>query len=87
MVAADTYYYGRPVLVPLLHVLYNVFPVPGAGPELFGMEPLSCYVINMLLNVPLAVPVVELLPAMWVLQALGAGVCGDAKQAANRLAP
>lgn len=84
MVAIDSYYYGRPVLVPLLHVLYNVFPVAGAGPELFGVEPFMYYVINMVLNVPLAVPMVALLPAQLLLQAVGARIWDDAKSTMNR---
>ena len=45
-VLVGSYYYGQLVLNPLLYVLYNVFPVPRAGPELFGLEAIMYYVIN-----------------------------------------
>jgi alpha-1,2-mannosyltransferase len=47
-VAIDSVYYGRPVLAPLNIVLYNVFGK--GGPNLYGVEPLSYYLINGVLN-------------------------------------
>lgn len=59
----DTFYYGKPVIVrlhtlqpipsllfqaPLNIVLYNVFSEH--GPDLYGVEPVSFYVKNLLLN-------------------------------------
>jgi alpha-1,2-mannosyltransferase len=48
LVAIDSVYYGRPVLAPLNIVLYNVFGK--GGPNLYGVEPLSYYLINGVLN-------------------------------------
>ena len=45
-VLVGSYYYGHLMLNPLLYVLYNVFPVPRPGPELFGLEAIMYYVIN-----------------------------------------
>ncbi|CAI4232726.1 unnamed protein product [Auanema sp. JU1783] len=49
----DTYYYGKHVLAPLNIVLYNVFS--GHGPDLYGVEPLSFYIKNLLLNWNIAI--------------------------------
>ncbi|KAK6049619.1 plasmid Maintenance Protein [Cooperia oncophora] len=61
LLAVDSYYYGKRVLAPLNIVLYNVFSEH--GPDLYGVEPLSYYLKNLVLNwniavllVPLAIP-------------------------------
>lgn len=47
----DTKFYQKTVLVPLNIVLYNVvFADENAGPNIFGVEPLSYYLLNLLLN-------------------------------------
>lgn len=46
--AYDSHYYGRRVLAPLNIVLYNVFTEH--GPSLYGTQPLSYYLINLILN-------------------------------------
>lgn len=46
----DSYFYSRFVIVPLNIVLYNVFGGEGEGPEIFGTEPFSYYILNLLLN-------------------------------------
>lgn len=43
-------YQQRFALVPLNIVLYNVFGGEGEGPEIFGVEDFSYYVLNLLLN-------------------------------------
>lgn len=48
MVAIDSMHYGRLVIAPFNIVKYNVFG--GAGPNLYGTEPLSYYLINGFLN-------------------------------------
>ncbi|XP_005091450.1 alpha-1,2-mannosyltransferase ALG9 [Aplysia californica] len=48
MVAVDHQYYGKLLIAPLNIVLYNVFS--GHGPDLYGTEPLSFYLINGFLN-------------------------------------
>ncbi|KAJ1346047.1 hypothetical protein KIN20_000717 [Parelaphostrongylus tenuis] len=61
ILTVDTYYYGKRVLPPLNIVLYNVFSEH--GPDLYGVEPLSYYLKNLVLNwniaallVPFAIP-------------------------------
>ncbi|XP_014679801.1 PREDICTED: alpha-1,2-mannosyltransferase ALG9-like isoform X2 [Priapulus caudatus] len=44
----DSTYYGKAVITPLNIILYNVFS--GHGPDLYGVEPWSYYLINGLLN-------------------------------------
>lgn len=48
MVVIDSLIYGRLVVAPYNIVKYNV--LSGAGPELYGTEPFSFYLINGLLN-------------------------------------
>jgi len=49
LVIIDSYYYGRFVIAPLNAVLYNVFN-NHAGPELYGVEGKTFYLINLFLN-------------------------------------
>lgn len=51
---ADSFFFGRWVLAPLNIVLYNVFS--SAGPDLYGVEPFSYYIKNLLLNLNLVLP-------------------------------
>ena len=44
----DSYYYGKPVVACLNILLYNVFTEH--GPDLYGTEPLSYYLLNGMLN-------------------------------------
>lgn len=48
MVAIDTSYYGSLVIAPWNIVKYNV--LSGNGPDLYGTEPFSFYIINGFLN-------------------------------------
>lgn len=51
IVLVDSYMFGKWVFAPLNIVLYNVFPSnPNVGPDIYGTEPLSFYVLNCLLN-------------------------------------
>ena len=47
-IAIDSYYYGKPVFASLNIVWYNVFT--GHGPDLYGTEPATFYLMNGLLN-------------------------------------
>lgn len=60
LVAVDSYMYGRPLFVPLNIVLYNVFSGEGEGPEIFGVEPFSYYVKNLVLNFSVVFPLAAL---------------------------
>lgn len=52
----DSYYLQKLVFVPINIVLYNVFGGDGEGPEIFGVEPVSYYIINLLLNFQSVLP-------------------------------
>lgn len=49
MIIVDAYNYGKFVIAPLNAVLYNVFN-PQAGPELYGVESILFYPVNLFLN-------------------------------------
>uniref|UniRef100_A0A914XWA0 Mannosyltransferase n=1 Tax=Panagrolaimus superbus TaxID=310955 RepID=A0A914XWA0_9BILA len=44
----DSHYYGKTVIAPFNIVLYNVFSKH--GPELYGVEPFTYYIKNLILN-------------------------------------
>lgn len=50
IVAIDSAFYKKLLLVPLNIITYNVFGGEGEGPEIFGVEPFIYYVHNLLLN-------------------------------------
>lgn len=51
LISVDSFIYDRTMLfVPFNIVLYNVFSLADEGPEIFGTEPFSYYVKNLLLN-------------------------------------
>ena len=59
MVAFDSYMFGKIVVAPLNIFMYNVFPAdPSQGPDLYGREPLSFYILNCLLNFNCLCPLV-----------------------------
>lgn len=49
-VGIDSYYYKKLVVVPWRIVAYNVLSGQGRGPDIFGTEPWSFYVKNLILN-------------------------------------
>lgn len=49
LMIVDSYYYGKLVVAPVNAVLYNVFNTH-AGPELYGVEGVTYYFINLMLN-------------------------------------
>ncbi|KAI5969711.1 ALG9 [Candida margitis] len=56
----DSFYLQKLVFVPINIVLYNVFGGDGEGPEIFGVEPLSYYILNLLLNFQFILPLAAL---------------------------
>jgi alpha-1,2-mannosyltransferase len=47
----DSYLFGKLVFAPFNIVKYNVFPTnPNVGPDIYGREPFSFYILNCLLN-------------------------------------
>ncbi len=51
LILFDTYLFGKFVLAPLNIVIYNVFPSnPNMGPDIYGKEPLSYYLLNCVLQ-------------------------------------
>ncbi|KAI0319029.1 asparagine-linked glycosylation 9 protein isoform a [Amylostereum chailletii] len=66
-VLVDSYFYGRPALVPWNIVKYNVFPDAARGPGLYGTEPWYFYILNLLLNFNILTPLALIsLPALFV---------------------
>ena len=62
-ILVDSYFYGKPVLASLNIVLYNVFT--SHGPDLYGTEPASFYLINGILNFNIVFPMALLVvPAL-----------------------
>ena len=53
-VLVDSYYYGKPVAASLNIVLYNVFT--SHGPDLYGTEPWTYYLLNGVLNMNIMFP-------------------------------
>ncbi|KAF9801694.1 hypothetical protein IEO21_10055 [Rhodonia placenta] len=56
VVALDTVFYGKLTIVPWNIIKYNVFPDANRGPDLYGTEPASFYISNLLLNFNVLVP-------------------------------
>lgn len=52
----DTVFYGKLTIVPWNIIKYNVFPDEQRGPDLYGTEPASFYISNLLLNFNVLVP-------------------------------
>lgn len=50
IITFDSFMYSKLVIVPLNIVTYNVFGGEGEGPDIFGVEDLSYYILNLLLN-------------------------------------
>ncbi|KAL9114036.1 MAG: hypothetical protein Q9227_001808 [Pyrenula ochraceoflavens] len=60
--AVDAFFYHRPIVASVRLVLYNVFSGTDRGPDIFGTEPWTFYIKNLLLNFN-----------VWTLLALAAG--------------
>ncbi|KFY84663.1 hypothetical protein V500_09120 [Pseudogymnoascus sp. VKM F-4518 (FW-2643)] len=60
-------FYRRPSLVPLNIVLYNVFSPPHKGPNIYGTEPWSFYIRNLLLNFHIFLPLALLSLPLFIL--------------------
>lgn len=59
LVCFDSYFFGKTVIAPLNIFMYNVFPAnPNQGPDLYGKEPFSFYILNCLLNFNILFPLI-----------------------------
>lgn len=56
VILVDSAAYQKLAVVPFNIIRYNLFPTPGAGPELYGTEPWYYYVLNGLLNFNIIFP-------------------------------
>ncbi|BGP14638.1 hypothetical protein JCM10213_001651 [Rhodosporidiobolus nylandii] len=56
VVLVDSAAYTQLAIVPLNLIKYNLFPVSGSGPELYGTEPWYFYLLNGLLNFNILFP-------------------------------
>ncbi|TFY64294.1 hypothetical protein EVJ58_g2719 [Rhodofomes roseus] len=79
VVALDTVFYGKLVIVPWNIVKYNVFPDEARGPGLYGTEPVNFYLSNLLLNFNVLVPL-----ALFSLPALAVTYVYDRKRLGER---
>jgi len=68
VIAVDTFYYCRPVFSTLNIIIYNVLPQgDGRGSHLYGVEPLSFFFRNLLLNFNVIFPLAAVSPVlMWL---------------------
>ncbi|KFY44180.1 hypothetical protein V494_01604 [Pseudogymnoascus sp. VKM F-4513 (FW-928)] len=65
--AISSIFYRQPSLVPLNIVLYNVFSPPHKGPNIYGTEPWSFYIRNLLLNFHIFLPLALLSLPLFIL--------------------
>ena len=56
VILVDTFFYGQIIAVPWNIIKYNVFPDVARGPDLYGTEPWSFYILNLLLNFNILLP-------------------------------
>lgn len=76
MVAIDTLFYGKLTIVPWNIVKYNVFS--SHGPNLYGTEPLSYYINNLVLNMNVIIPLAFFsLPALLITHRIDRRRLGD----------
>ncbi|GAA5835879.1 hypothetical protein JCM9279_002129 [Rhodotorula babjevae] len=64
VVLVDSAAYQKLVIVPLNIIRYNLFPVAGAGPELYGTEPWYFYILNGLINFNILFPLALVAPLL-----------------------
>ncbi|KWU46612.1 glycosyltransferase family 22 protein [Rhodotorula sp. JG-1b] len=84
VVLVDSAAYQKLAIVPLNIIKYNLFPVAGAGPELYGTEPWYFYLLNGLVNFNILLPLALLsLPAILVTLAIDPKRFGDARDIAQ----
>ncbi|KAF8527552.1 glycosyltransferase family 22 protein [Hysterangium stoloniferum] len=67
VILVDTEVYGRLVIVPWNIVKYNIFGGAERGPDLYGSEPWHFYILNLLLNFNILLPLALLsIPSLTV---------------------
>ncbi|KAK7686746.1 hypothetical protein QCA50_010346 [Cerrena zonata] len=78
VIALDTLYYGKLTIVPWNIIKYNVFPDSSRGPTLYGTEPPTFYISNLLLNFNVLVPLALIsLPALAITSRVDRKRLGD----------
>ncbi|KAL6304798.1 asparagine-linked glycosylation 9 protein isoform a [Sparassis latifolia] len=88
VVALDTLFYGKLTLVPWNIVKYNVFPDSQSGPDLYGTEPASYYLSNLLLNFNVLVPLaIAALPALAITYRFDRRRLGERTPTADQSSP
>lgn len=68
MIPIDSHFFGKPVVAPLNHILYNVFPKEGAGSHIFGVESWTFYILNLFLNCNIAFALLLAFPLILVVE-------------------
>ena len=65
LILVDSWFYGRwPVIASLNIVIYNVIAGNDKGPELYGSEPFTFYIKNLILNLSLSLPLAVMMPVL-----------------------
>ncbi|GAA5927109.1 hypothetical protein JCM1841_006050 [Sporobolomyces salmonicolor] len=80
VVFVDSIAYQKLAIVPLNIIRYNLFPAPGAGPELYGTEPWYFYILNGLLGFNLLFPLAFLsIPFIYITTIVDPKRFGDSR--------
>jgi len=89
VIAIDTQAYQKLTIVPLNILRYNLLGDATHGPELYGTEPASFYLLNGLVNFNVLFPLALLsLPALWITSVVDPKRFGDRRDlVANQTAP
>ncbi|GAA5821166.1 hypothetical protein JCM11251_004497 [Rhodosporidiobolus azoricus] len=78
VIGVDSAAYQKLAIVPLNIIKYNIFPIEGAGPELYGTEPWYYYILNGLLGFNILFPLALLsLPLLAVTAVIDPKRFGD----------
>jgi alpha-1,2-mannosyltransferase len=88
VVCIDTLAYGRLVVVPWNIIRYNIFGGSERGPELYGIEPPTFYIRNLVLNFNILVPFALIsLPALVVTHTIDRRRLGFGKTGPDQSSP
>ncbi|KAG6841767.1 hypothetical protein C0991_007096 [Blastosporella zonata] len=88
VIGFDSLAYGKFVIVPWNIVQYNIFGGAERGPDLYGTSPWNFYILNLVLNFNILVPLSLLsLPALFVTYFVDTKRLGIIKPSANESSP
>ena len=88
VILVDTFFYGQIIAVPWNIIKYNVFPDVARGPDLYGTEPWSFYILNLLLNFNILLPLALIsIPALAITYRIDRRRLGLARPSAEESSP